>query len=520
MILGMVIVRTIHLPDALAFERKPPKLKFNILEILALRGRCSKTGLKNELKHSYYPDISHSVDDLNHGEYIRCADKKSGRGKVQVYYAITEKGLKALLYYDNFNPIRFWEILHGYCRNSDEIVTLDKIDELYQNLIRRLLNYSVHGFTFQLDNFDYLCNNWFQEEIVNSNRITPLQKVIEILASYRKITFEKLLEKIDEPKKRVKEILHNYSYTSIPEESLPFGMPNQGSVDFLIQNIIITNQDAAKPTYELSLFGVMLCLVLIRYNDMDRLKGGLYFKESSFEEYYDLVASNCKEKLPLIFGKWNQLKGILKVFTLYNFDIILDSEIRSNNKDLPSVRRGGNKELIEGIREIILDNRKSMSYFRDAGWKVLDKYIMMQLFPEAVNRPDFKRVISLCDKFQELLMLLDPPRSVSHTPLMTMMGFTQGTRGILKNMEESFADEISAFYYMNLYNDSNIRVSEPRKYCHSKSFKPLDKTPRQCLLLLVEQDKGKPLIKEWLCKWRDNLTRLQSEVLDNIKTIV
>jgi DNA-binding PadR family transcriptional regulator len=443
----MVYVTTIYLPDALAFERKPPKLKFDILEILALRGRCSKTGLKNELKHSHYPDISHSVDDLKHGEYIRCADKKSGRGKVQVYYAITQKGLKALLYYDNFNPIRFWEILHGYCQNSDEIVTFDKIDELYQNLVMRVLNYSVHGFTFQLDNFDYLCNNWLQREIVSSNHITPLQKVIEILASYRKITFEKLLEKIDEPKKRVKEILHKYSYTSIPEESLPFGMPNQVSTDFLIQNIIITNQDTAKPTYELSLFGVMLCLVLIRYNDMDRVKGGLYFKQFSFEEYYDLIASNYKEKLPLIFGKWNQLKGILKVFTLYNFDIILDREIRSSNKDLPSVRRGGNKELIEGIREIILDNRKSMSDFRDVGWKVLDKYIMMQLLPEAVNRPDFKRVISLCDRFKELVTLLDPPRSVSHTPLRTMMGFIQGTRGILKNMEESFADEIAAFYY-------------------------------------------------------------------------
>jgi hypothetical protein len=37
--------------------------------------------------------------------------------------------------------------------------------------------------------------------------------------------------------------------------------------------------------------------------------------------------------------------------------------------------------------------------------------------------------------------------------------------------------------------------------------------------LFVEQDKDKPLIKEWLCKWRDDLTRLQSEVLDNIKAI-
>ena len=76
---------------------------------------------------------------------------------------------------------------------------LDKIEEFYQIVIRRYLKHSVHEFSFQLDIFDDFCNNWFQESIVMSNGITPLQKVI-----YPKITFEKLLEKIDEPKKLLK----------------------------------------------------------------------------------------------------------------------------------------------------------------------------------------------------------------------------------------------------------------------------------------------------------------------------
>jgi hypothetical protein len=264
-------VKTIHLPYALAFKRKPPKLKFEILKILTLRGRCSKTGLKNELKHSYYPDISHSVDDLNQGKYIRCADKKLGRGKIQVYYAITEKGLKALLYYDDFDPIRFWEILHAYCQYCDEIVMLDKIEEFYQIVIRRYMKHSVHEFSFQLDIFDDICNNWFQKTIVMSNGITPLQKVIEILASYPKITFERLVEEIDEPKKLVKEILRSYSSTSKPpEESISFDTLNQTYSNFVIKNLIITEHDDndVKPTYELSLFGAMLCLALIRFNDI------------------------------------------------------------------------------------------------------------------------------------------------------------------------------------------------------------------------------------------------------------
>jgi hypothetical protein len=209
------------------------------------------------------------------------------------------------------------------------------------------------------------------------------------------------------------------------------------------------------------------------------------------------------------------LKVILKVYAYYNFDIILDREIRSNTKDLPSVRKGGNKQLIEGIREIILDNSESMSKFVGEGRKVLEKYISMR---EAVNRPDF-RVIWLCAKLKELSMLLEPTPSIYPTPYIDMMDFNRGTRVFLKDTEESFRDEITAFYYMNLYNNS-IRLSEPRKYYHSKLFKPLDKTPRQGLSLLVEQDKEKPLIKEWLCKLRDDLTNLQSEVLDNIIVIV
>jgi hypothetical protein len=208
---------------------------------------------------------------MNQGKYIRCADKKLGRGKIQVYYAITEKGLKALLYYDDFDPIRFWEILHAYCQYCDEIVMLDKIEEFYQIVIRRYMKHSVHEFSFQLDIFDDICNNWFQKTIVMSNGITPLQKVIEILASYPKITFERLVEEIDEPKKLVKEILRSYSSTSKPpEESISFDTLNQTYSNFVIKNLIITEHDDndVKPTYELSLFGAMLCLALIRFNDI------------------------------------------------------------------------------------------------------------------------------------------------------------------------------------------------------------------------------------------------------------
>jgi hypothetical protein len=198
-------------------------------------------------------------------------------------------------------------------------------------------------------------------------------------------------------------------------------------------------------------------------------------------------------------------------------DIIFNRKIRSNNKNSRSVRKGGNKELIEGISQIILDNKDRISDFADAGWKVLENYMYRYL--EDVNEPSLDRVFWLCDKLNELLMLLHPsPLVYTFMTMSTKRYLARDIRSTLKRMEESFADEIAAFYYMNLCTDSNIRVSESRL---------LDKTPRQCLLLILEQDKEKPLIKEWFLKWIEDLKSQQSDLsdeeqklLDNFKAIV
>jgi hypothetical protein len=46
------------------------------------------------------------------------------------------------------------------------------------------------------------------------------------------------------------------------------------------------------------------------------------------------------------------------------------------------------------ISEIILDNKESISDFADAGRKVLGKYMLMQLLPEAINRTDYKSLLA------------------------------------------------------------------------------------------------------------------------------
>jgi hypothetical protein len=67
--------------------------------------------------------------------------------------------------------------------------------------------------------------------------------------------------------------------------------------------------------------------------------------------------------LPLIFGKWDILKTTLKVFSAYNFDIIVDKSIRQTQSNSFSITQGGNAELLYSISEISSQNRNQLYNF-------------------------------------------------------------------------------------------------------------------------------------------------------------
>ena len=75
-------------------------------------------------------------------------------------------------------------------------------------------------------------------------------------------------------------------------------------------------------TYELSLFGVMLVISLIRYHYMEIDKDRLH-KDMKPNEYCDLIAKNYTEKLRLIFGKWNFLQEQLGFLLYDSFDFLI-----------------------------------------------------------------------------------------------------------------------------------------------------------------------------------------------------
>jgi hypothetical protein len=85
-------------------------------------------------------------------------------------------------------------------------------------------------------------------------------------------------------------------------------------------------------------------------------------------------------------------------------------------------------------------------------------------------------------------------------------------------MEESFAEEITALYYMNMNSDIPLRASNLRKYLSSEEYSKLsDHTLREYLTLIFQQDNAKPSLSEWFSKWMDDLASLQLDILQNTK---
>jgi hypothetical protein len=169
-----------------------------------------------------------------------------------------------------------------------------------------------------------MLDNWIQ----NLSKSFTSQKVIECIAINRSITLDDLIKKTSLKKDEVIAILHNHSVETdhdVPavnatsKVSSDIDVRKKYYVNFMSHAIIVKTGN----TYELSLFGVMLMICLIRYHfagiDSDRFDNldsntdniDLFYNDMKSNDYYDLIAKNYKEKLDLIFGKWNLLQSQL-----------------------------------------------------------------------------------------------------------------------------------------------------------------------------------------------------------------
>jgi hypothetical protein len=536
-------------------------LRSEILECLAYNGKLSKsmvermfeehihiTKADRPVKH-HHKEILSAFGFLKTEGLIDELNTNPGpglvfeRGRPKTYYEITEKGFK-LLITQNIRPIKFWKCILGYCDHNTSNISLAKVEEFCHLFIEKYLKYRNHSYSFQLDIFDNMRDKWFHEMIGN-DKTSLEQKIIEVLAIYPRITFEELVKKTRGKKSDINKLLSTFtleSYRPLMDKTYYIHQNTVGKRfnkkywDLLLHSTILVSQNSKGiKTYELSLFGVILALTLVRYYDMDELKHGLYYTRISFAEYYDRISSNYRSKLPLIFGKWKLLKGILKIASAYNFDVILDKDIRIKDSDKLSVTRGGNKELYEGIREIVFQNRQQLGDVANAGWAVWLNYIggmqyeyrsenqdddyLMKNNVNIQSRPDPQKVYVVSKKINEITISLNPLEHISKSGSVQ----PEVIREISRKLEELFADEITAFYYFHLYYDYEFssRFIRSAKYYSSVNHddkSSVSQTPKDCLWSIIRNDTEKPLIGEWFYGWMQDISNLQKDIYETSKS--
>ncbi|MGH9995132.1 MAG: hypothetical protein ACRD4J_07845 [Nitrososphaeraceae archaeon] len=176
----------------------------------------------------------------------------------------------------------------------------------------------------------------------------------------------------------------------------------------------------------------------------------------------------------------------------------------------------GNDEIFQGIRKILQYNNSLIQDLHQAGLEVLEDYLLVRYDPKALERlkddENFMKINQVCALLEEIVILLNP--LLYRYPNLSLITFTAlDPNTILKYMEERFADEISAFYYMNLLkpntNETEMKMrhdSVPKK--SSKDLRDLGK----CLSLLVQEVKGDPSTRDWAKKWSEDLSSVYQEI--------
>jgi hypothetical protein len=431
---------------------------------------------------------------------------------------------------------------------------------------------SGQNYFFQLDFFSKMCSKWIQDNTKNKNKISLEQKVVETISMYPAIALEEIVKRIGEPQQeKVIKVLDSYTmkklhYTDIYDIDEDDSYSENALAQYLdlMHHCIVTIGHTAKgvETYELSLFGIIIAMTLVRYHEMGRIRNLLY-QDILLQDYYNKIASNYKHALPLIFGKWHLLKTHLKIWSAYNFDIILGGKQVRSKAMHSSVLAKGNKEFYENMQPISEFSSNQIGRINNMGIEVLENYKRdkneyqfidnndtRKIVEESDDGDNNEKVIAISQKLQEIFILMkythpwafqedlvreEVSRYTTKKPYLLKSIRTDNNDGsisVIDILTKAFEEEITFLYYLNLFNDfynplmlpdagfdSVIRDSAPllvnelstidassAQYWYSTSLSPKEK-----LLSILQNDEN---IKTNFLSWIEDIVNYQKEATE------
>lgn len=518
-----------HYEDWYDHKRRKPNLQIKILKMITNKGRLAICEAESYLGgQRIHKEVSQSFKILkDKGLIEKMTDRNPGPGRFigkgmpRNYYTVTEYGLAALIK-QGLDPSEFWNALITYSSGkSKDDQGLDRIEGIYELYLQQYLKYST-GFDYnvvlQLDSFNTMCKEWIAENTSRNGPIKLEQKVLEILALAglpAGMTIQEISARSKEDQENVRKVLRQYapvpSYESpllTEEEVNPAYRSLELDLEDTIQRNIITVQITNKiEKYSLSLFGILLVLTLVSYHKMNRRN--LYLLGNySIQEAFDIVATNYKNKLPLIFGQWDTLKDILKVLSVYNFEVIIDHRARSKFLETPVVL-GGNKEYYEANRDIAIYNRMQMRNLYNVGIMALEHFHLNSEDKENNNRYGKNpKTIAIYRKLVEIGVLLGY-HSILSSDNKHNLSYVYDIDDIPTTwvLERAFAHEITFLYYLNLNLDIYVSRLFPEYSLAPPKTKTLLKSPKERLVAIL---KKRQLVKEWFSNCISNCIRFRN----------
>ena len=442
-------------------KRKKPFLQLKILRLIGKSGRLSKSMTEKILtKHNHHHrEILESYAALEKKGLISGMNyenpgvgKTQPRGRRKRYYQITDLGFSVLID-EGMDASEFWMTMVNYCFYA-KVVDSHTIDSFYHSFLSHQLKYKSvidNGYFFsQLDIFDHMSKKWISDKIhANGNEVCLSQKIIETLAMFPGLTFKDLTHKINVPEHclnmELRELTaeggyeaflidgHEYEDTNILRDQMS---------NILSHNLVkrTTHDQGKETTISLSVFGVILAIKLIRLHNLNTIKRLYLFNDYFMQNAIDLIADNYTESLPLIFAEWDLLKRVLKILSIYNFDIIIGLK-QSIDDRVTSILSSGTKEYYDDMTGITAYSRKQLM---DISYKGI------VLCKEFERKRGNTKIEAVYNKLIEIQGLLG---------YSTSDAFLDRSK-----LEQAFANEISFHYFLNLNHDTFIPPLNAMEY--------------------------------------------------------
>jgi hypothetical protein len=547
------------------YHGKTPELQINILKLIVASGEVSKKSAA-EILRTNYPDVSNSMKTLSNSKFIELSEKRLTTGhNYERFYKITERGLRALLTV-KLDKEEFWKIITLLSIYSKLSVDEQEFELYFDNFEREFLGHSnIHGYFFLTALFDNIADNWLK--LYSDTELIPeAQKVIEYLAFNGSSSLKNLVKETGASIKEINKfsVQNGTSKQNLSSSATDLDLQSESNVDAneiysepALSLLVSTRETKGELVYELTLFGVMVVIAIISYHfagvknvqsqrgisstRISYWKPRLFFDNLNLKQYFDTIALNYRNKLPLIFGKWNLLKSQLGTMLYDSFDFMIYKSNRAHTID-ETIWSFGTKEYYDEIQALAYNTIKRLRVIFWSGKAIINELENHQRW--IVNNSRMVPVYNKLEKLNEIEVLakyIDTVLNRNNNPFRELhkdiQRFTESIN--VKIIENMFKDEISFLFYMSLntrffprsykYPSRRSRIEDGMlviPYEAREEDKEILKLggSQQRLMAILSKDKD---INQWFSTWiagiieyRQQTSKKMSEFYDRVTNAV